>query len=153
MIALLAAAQVMEVPASGIPQAVPATQWSCEMTAADQSRFTLAGTTPLFPKGADPNRSETMIVESTHPEAYRKHAGVRPREAGEWFREFQVSSGYPGVPQYELNLMLRREGASVAYMTRYMSNKQQLPYEYYAVGLCKAQFNPSASGAAERGSL
>ena len=71
-------------------------------------------------------------------------------EAGDWFREFQVASGYPGVTQYPLQLMLRKEGASVGYVTRYRSTGEQVPYEYYAAGLCKADFAP-APGQKETG--
>ena len=152
MIGLLIAAQVtMHTLAPGISQSVPATAWSCNLSAADGKTFTLSGMTPLFPKGSDPNRSVTMTLASTHPEAYRKPSGVRPGDASEWFREFHVSSGYPGVPQYELTLMLRREGASIAYMTYYLSTGEHIPYQYYAVGLCKADFAPAAAASAERG--
>ena len=151
MIALLVAAQVtMQVPAPGIAHAVPPTAWSCNFQAADGSKFTVAGTTPEFPVGSDPNASKFVDVQSTHPEAFRKKVGIDPGHASEWFREFQVLSGYPGVPQYTLTLMLRREGASIAYVTRYVSDGRKVPYEYHAVGLCSANFVP-AGGGEERG--
>jgi hypothetical protein len=81
-----------------------------------------------------------VTLESTHAEAFRDRVGVTPGEGGEWFREFQVSSGYPGVPIYRMNLMLRKEGTSIAYVTRYVETGRQVPYEYYAVGLCSAAF-------------
>ena len=146
MIALLFAQATMHTLAPGIPQAVPPTRFTCEMTAADGTRFTVAGTTPLFAKGWDPNRAATAELQSSHAEAFRKKVGIDPGEAGEWFREFQVSSGYPGVTQYTLQLMLRKEGASIANMTRYLSTGEQVPYEYYAVGLCKADFAPASGG-------
>ena len=151
MIALLLLAQVtMHTLAPGIPQAVPPTRFSCDLAAADGSRFTVAGKTPAFPKGWDPNRQETVTIESSHAEAFRRKVGIDPGDASEWFREFQVSSGYPGVMQYNLILMLRKEGASVGYVTRYLSTGQRIPYEYYAAGLCKADFAPAAAGQ-ERG--
>ena len=151
MTSLLLVAQVMmQTLPPGIPQAVPPTSFSCELTAADGGRFTVAGTTPLFPKGWDPNRQASVTIQSSHAEAFRRKVGIDPGDAGEWFREFQVSSGYPGVTQYNLILMLRREGASVGYVTRYLSTGARVPYEYYAAGLCKADF-AGAAGGQERG--
>jgi hypothetical protein len=71
--------------------------------------------------------------------------GIDPGDAGEWFRDFQVSGGYPGAAQYTLQLKLRKEGASIAYVTRYLSTGKQVPFEYYAVGLCTANFTPAAA--------
>jgi hypothetical protein len=152
MIALIVLAQVtMQTLAPGIARAVPPTHFSCEMTAADGGRFTLAGTTPLFPKGWDPNRSKFVEIQSSHAEAFRGKVGIDPGDAGEWFRDFQVSSGYPGVPQHTLQLKLRKAGASVAYVTRYLSTGEHVPFEYYAAGLCKADFAPAAASPSERG--
>jgi hypothetical protein len=150
MIALLALAQMVEMPASGIAQAVPPTGFSCDMAAADGNRFTVSGVTPAFPKGWDPNRANYVELQRTHAEAFRRKAGIDPGDASDWFREFQVSSGYPGVTQYTLQLKLRKEGASVGYVTRYRSTGEQVPFEYYAAGLCKADFAPAAA-ARERG--
>ena len=145
MIALLVLAQTVQTLAPGIAQAVPATAWNCNLQAADGSKFSVAGVTPLFPVGWEPNSFKIIAVQSTHPEAFQKKVDITLGEArGEWFREFQVSSGYPGVPEHRLNLMLRKEGASIAYVTRYLSTGRQIPYEYYAVGLCNADFSPAA---------
>ena len=149
MIALLALAQMVEVPAGGIARAVPPTGWTCGFQAADGTKFTVAGTTPLFPAGSDPNAMKFVAVQSTHPEAFTKKVGIDPGDAGEWFRDFQVASGYPGVAQYTMQLKLRKEGASIAYVTRYLSTGKQVPFEYYAVGLCTANFAPPAAGPAE----
>ena len=149
---LFIAAQVtVQTLAPGIPQAIPATAWNCNFQAADGSKFMVAGFTPAFPAGSDPNASKSVTVQSTHPEAFRRPVGVTPGDAGDWFREFQVSSFAPGNAQYMLNLMLRREGASIAYVTRFVSDGRQVPYEYHAVGLCNADFAPAASAPAERG--
>jgi len=139
----------MQTRPSGIPQAVPATGCACELQATDGSRFTVAGTTPTFPRGWDPNRAKFVEVQTSHAEAFTKKVGIDPGEAGDWFRDFQVSSGYPGVPQYTLQLKLRKEGGSVAYVTRFLSDGRQVPFDYYAAGLCKADFAPAA--VAERG--
>ena len=149
MIVLLMVAQTMEVPAGGIPRAVPPTSWNCNFQAADGSKFAVVGTTPLFPAGSDPNAEKIVSVQSTHSEAFRKPVGIDPGDAGDWFRDFQVSSGYPGVAQYVMQLKLRKEGASIAYVTRYLETGKQVPYEYYAVGLCSADFAPG--GGQERG--
>jgi len=146
---LLLSAQLVSVPASGIPQAIPATAFNCNLQSVDGSKFSASGITPDYPAGSDPNEMKFVALNSTHPEAFVRRAGIAPGEASEWFREFQVSSGYPGVPQYRMNLMLRKEGASIAYVTRYMETGKQIPYEYHAVGLCSALFAPAAP--AERG--
>jgi len=147
MIAILLAVQPMvEGPAAGIARAVPPTRFSCELAAADGGKFSVAGKTPRFAKGWDPNRAEYVELQSTHAEAFRGKVGIDPGDAGEWFRDFQVASGYSGVTQYTLQLKLRKEGASVAYVTRYRSTAEQVPFEYYAAGLCTADFAPDAGG-------
>ena len=50
-----------------------------------------------------------------------------------------------------MQLKLRKEGASIAYVRRYLSTGKQIPYKYYAVGLCNADFAPATGGAQERG--
>src|SRR5687767_5308516 len=108
MIALLVFAQAVQTLAPGIAMAVPPTAWNCNLQAADGTKFSVAGTSPLFPIGWEPNSSKSITVQSTHPEAFRKSVGITLGEArGGWFREFQVSSGYSGVTEYRLNLMLR----------------------------------------------
>ena len=152
MILLLLLAQAtVQMPAGGIPNAVPPTRFSCELTAADGSRFTVGGRTPFFAKGWDPNRAKYVELESSHAEAFRGKVGIDPGDAGDWFRDFQMASGYPGVTQYTLQLKLRKEGASVGYVTRYLSTGQRIPYEYYAAGLCRADFAPAAAAGQERG--
>jgi hypothetical protein len=143
---LLLTQAVVQMPAPGIAQAVPPTSWNCSLQAADGTKFAVAGTSPEFPAGSDPNASKFVTVQSTHAEAFRRPVGITPGDAGEWFREFQLASSAPGGAQYMLNLMLRREGASIAYATRYVSDGRQVPYEYYAVGLCNADFAPAPAG-------
>ena len=150
MIALLALAQTVQTLAPGISQAVPPTAWNCNFQAADGSKFMAAGTTPAFPAGWDPNSAKYVEVQSSHAEAFRRKVGIDPGEASEWFREFQVASGSSGGTQYMLQLKLRKAGASIGYVTRYRSTGQQVPYEYYAVGLCSADFASAAAGQ-ERG--
>ncbi len=147
---LLLLAQTVQTLPPGIPQAIPPTAWNCNFQAADGSKFMVAGTTPEFPAGWDPNSTKFVDIQSSHAEAFRRKVGIDPGEAGDWFREFQVSSGYSGVMPYNLILMLRKEGASIAYVTRYLSTGKPVPYEYYAVGLCGANFAPGAA-AQERG--
>jgi hypothetical protein len=152
MSALLLLAQVtVQTLAPGIPQAVPPTAWNCSFQAADGSRkFVVAGTTPLFPAGWDPNSAKYVRVISDHPDAFSRPVGIDPGHASEWFREFQVSSSGANEARFVLSLLLRREGHSIGYITRYVSTGRQVPYEYYAVGLCRADFAPTA-GSQERG--
>jgi len=146
---LLVAQATMNTLPPGIPQAVPATAFNCNLQTADGSKFSVSGITPDYPAGSDPNGMKFVALNSTHSEAFLGRAGISPGDASEWFREFQVSSGYPGVPQYRMNLMLRKEGASIAYVTRYVDTGKEIPYEYHAVGLCNALFTPPPP--AERG--
>jgi len=150
MIALILMAQVVQTLAPGIPQAVPPTRFTCDMTAGDGSRFTVAGTTPAFPKGWDPNRAKFVSIESSHAEAFKGNVGIDPGDAGEWFREFQISGVSKSDVRHTMRLMLRREGTSVAFTTRYQPTGEQIPFDYYAVGLCKADF-ASPALAKERG--
>jgi len=150
MIAFILAAQVVQTLAPGIPNAVPPTRFACEMTGGDGARFTVAGTTPLFPKGWDPNRSKPVQLESSHADAFKGTVGIDPGDAGEWFREFQISGVTKEDVRHTMRLMLRREGTSVAFTTRYQTSGKQVPFEYYAVGLCKADFVLPAT-AEERG--
>ena len=150
MIAFLLLGQaVMQAPAEGLARAVPPTRFACDMAVGDGGRFTIAGVTPEFPKGWDPNRSKFVEVDSSH-EAYAGKVGVDPGDAGEWFRDFQVSSYGKGGVLYTLQLKLRREGTSVAYGTRYESTGKPVPFEYHSAGLCKADFAPAVGGQ-ERG--
>ena len=150
MIALFLLAQSMQTLAPGIPRAVPPTRFECEMTAGDGSRFTVAGTTPIFPKGWDPNRPKYVTIQSSHADALTGKVGIDPGDASQWFREFQVSGVTKDGVRHTMMLMLRREGTSVAYTTRYQSTGKPIPYEYYAAGLCKADFAAPAT-AEERG--
>jgi hypothetical protein len=118
------------------------------MRSAEGATFTLSGTTPSFPRDWDPNSTKPITLESSHDEAFRGSAGVDPGDASEWFRDFQVSHHTREGVRYGLQLQLRREGTSVAHMTRYRSTGKPIPYEYHSVGLCRADFSPAA---AERG--
>ena len=150
MIALLVLLQSVQTLAPGIARPVPPTHFACDMTAGDGSRFNVAGTTPAFPQGWDPNRAKYVAIESSHADAFKGEVGIDPREAGDWFREFQVSGVTKDNVRHTMRLLLRREGTSVAFTTRYQSTGQPIPYEYYAAGLCKADFAPAAQSA-ERG--
>ena len=145
MIALFVLAQSVQTLAPGIPNAVPPTRFACDMVAGDGSRFTVAGMTPAFPRGWDPNRAKFVTMESSHSDAFRGKVGIDPGEAGKWFREFQVSAFTKDDVRHTMRLMLRREGTSVAFTTRYQSTGKPIPFDYYAVGLCKADFSPSAN--------
>ena len=141
---LMLFAQSLITGAGGIPQAVPPTQFACNMMAGDGSQFTVSGITPEFPKGWDPNSSKFVTIASTHPEAFQGTVGIDPGDAGEWFREFQVSALTKTGVRYTLQLMLRREGTSIAHATRYESTGKPIPYEYHSVGLCRAGFGGTA---------
>ena len=55
-----------------------------------------------------------------------------------------IESRRSGDEVYFLQLKLRREGTSVAYATVYRHTGKPIPYDYYAAGLCKADFAPAA---------
>ena len=128
--------------ASGIPQAIPATGWSCNMMTPDGARFTVSGMTPRFSKGADPNGYLPIDLSGDGPAALAGKAMVSPGDASDWFREFQVSARVKDE-QFHLQLDLRKKGASIAHATRYVSG-WNVPYEYHSVGLCRANFAPAA---------
>ena len=150
MIGLLVLAQTVQTLAGGIPQAVPPTSFSCDMQSSDGARFKLAGTTPAFRKGADPNGYLPMTLTGDGPELLVGKVSVNPGDASDWFREFQVESRRKGDEVYYLQLNLRREGTSIAHTTHYVSTGRPVPYDYHAVGLCKADF-AAAAGGEERG--
>jgi hypothetical protein len=150
MILLLLAQAMVQMPAAGIPNAVPPTGFSCNLMAGDGTHFTVAGTTPEFPAGWDPNSAKYVDLRSSHAEAFRRTVGIDPGDAGEWFREFQVTATAPGDVRYTMTLLLRRAGTSVAYVSRYQSTGKQIPYDYHSAGVCTADFAPAAGGE-ERG--
>ena len=151
MSVLLALAQTVQTLAPGLAQPVPPTAWRCNFQATDGSiKFAMSGITPLFPAGWDPNSSKFVPVVTDHPDAFKRGVSVTPGHASEWFREFQAGGSGAGNAQYNVNLMLRRSHHSIAYITRYVSTGQQIPYEYYAVGMCTAHFAPGEKGQ-ERG--
>ena len=147
---VLLMSQLVSVPAAGLPQRVPATSFSCELTAADGSRVSVAGVTPEFARGTDPNAQVPMTLTGAGSDGLTGRAMVSPGDASDWFREFQISSLGRSNEVYRLNLMLRREGTSVAYTTRYVSSGQPIPYDYHAAGLCTANFAPGAGESAQK---
>ena len=148
MIAVLLGQAMVQTLAKGLPQAVPATRFACEMRAGDGTNFKVSGTAPAFERGWDPNRSKMMRVEGDHP-AFRGTLGIDPGEASDWFREYQLSSLDKGV-RYQMQLSLRRAGTSIAHSTRYESSGRAEPFDYHAVGLCTANFAPAPATETER---
>jgi hypothetical protein len=104
----------------------------------------------LRPESRTPWRQRVFQLESSHADAFQGTVGIDPGDAGEWFREFQISGVTKEDVRHTMRLMLRREGTSVAFTTRYQPSGKQVPFEYYAVGLCKADFVLPAT-AEERG--
>ena len=137
-------AQVLVAPASGLPQRVPPTSFTCELMSADGSKVSLAGVTPDFPRGTDPNAQVPMTLAGTGPAGLAGPAMASPGDASDWFREFQVSALGDAGETYRLNLMLRRAGTSIAYTTRFVSGRTE-PYDYHAAGTCRADFAPAAA--------
>lgn len=153
MIAALLFAQVMVETLDTRPQpAVPATAFRCTFIRAGQNegavtQFDLYGTTPLAPEGHQPNARFPLVLGSATDSPLAGRGSVNPIRSGDWFREFQISRSV-GEESYVINLKLRREGRSVAYMTVYSdwpanARGEREPYRYDAVGLCTADFNPS----------
>ncbi|NJM51311.1 MAG: hypothetical protein HC843_10965 [Sphingomonadales bacterium] len=137
------------------PQAaIPETQFRCAFVPLKQdgttgASFDLYGTIPAAPQGHQPNDKFPLMLGSGTDSAFAGSAMVNPIEASPWFRDYQISRQV-GTAQYVINLKLRREGASVAYVTVYDSawgepsdKSEGEPYRYDAVGHCATNFSPS----------
>ena len=152
MLAPLFLVQVMIETLDTRPQAaVPATAFRCTFMRADEatgatSQFDLYGTTPAMPEGHDPNASFAMQLGSGDGSPLAGGASANALDASDWFRDFQVYR-LIGGQRHTLNLFLRREGRSVAYLTHYDEAWGQEPYRYDAVGLCAADFSPDTGAA------
>jgi hypothetical protein len=124
-----------------LAQPVPETAWNCRFAIPGGGSFTLGGRTPLFPAGMDMNGSLPAEIAGEGMVELTGRASVSPGHASDWFREFQISARR-GTTTHRINLLLRREGTSIAHITRFTENDRQIPYEYFTVGLCAAQFAP-----------
>jgi hypothetical protein len=140
--ATLAQAQLVTA-APARPYAVPATGWACSFESADGARFRLSGRLDEVPAGADPNASRPARVEGDGPAALLGDVGMTGDRAGDYFREYQLTA-LRGRERYNINLRLRRGGAGVADITRYVDNDRQEPYSYFAAGICTSDFAPGA---------
>ena len=144
----LALAQTMVTePAPPRVRAVPATDWSCALEVPDGSRFRLSGRLDQVPAGWDPNRSRPTQIDGEGLPALLGRASFTAGDAGEHFRDYQVGVMH-GNETYYVNLKLRRGGAGVAYVTRYVSDGSRQPSFYYAAGLCTSQFDVAPPEAA-----
>ncbi|WP_188236419.1 hypothetical protein [Sphingopyxis sp. LK2115] len=133
-------------------RAVPATAFRCTMLAVGDSKgvagqFDLHGTTPLAPEGHQPNDGFPIILGSSTGSALAGRGITNPIHNSDWFRDFQITR-IVGSDQYVINLKLRREGRSMAYVTRFgdwppNAAGEREPFRYDAVGICVAEFNPS----------
>lgn len=150
MVALLSLAlaqAVAAVPAPPRRTAVPATDWSCTLEVPDGSRFRLSGRLDQVPVGWDPNGSRPTRIDGEGLPALLGRASFTAGDAGEHFRDYQVGVMH-GNETYYVNLKLRRGGAGVAYVTRYVSDGSRQPSFYFAAGLCTSQFDVAPQGAA-----
>jgi predicted alpha/beta-fold hydrolase len=140
-IALLFAAAEAQLVTVAPPRAqpVPATSWACTFETPDGERFRLSGRVDEIPAGWDPNRSRDTDVEGEGAPLPVGRYGMTGDGAGEYFREYQLTA-YRRTERFNVNLMLRRGGAGVAHITRYVENDERQPYSYYAAGLCTSEF-------------
>ncbi|HEY0111993.1 MAG TPA: hypothetical protein VGB59_02445 [Allosphingosinicella sp.] len=144
-LALAQASVVTSAPPSD--RAVPATEWSCAFEGADSARFRLSGRLEPIPAGWDPNQSRPTQMEGEGSAALAGKASYTNQENGQDFRDYQIQVAR-GAETYFVNLKLRRGGAGVAYVTRYVSGKRE-PYSYIAAGLCTSQFDAAPQKAAQ----
>ncbi len=148
LLSLALAQAVVAAPAPARRTAVPATDWSCMLEVPDGSRFRLSGRLEQVPAGWDPNRSRPTQIDGEGLPALLGRASFTAGDAGEHFRDYQV-----GVMRrsetYYVNLRLRRGGAGVAYLTRYVSDGSRQPSFYFAAGLCISQFDVAPRGTAQ----
>jgi hypothetical protein len=147
MIELLFLAQaVMETLDTRPQPAVPATAFRCSFVGAAKdgtadSRFDLFGTIPVAPRGHQPNDSFPLMLGSADGSPLAGRANANPMYASDWFRDYQIMRSV-GTANYVINLKLRSEGQSVAYVTAYDGGWGEEPFRYDAVGLCAADFAP-----------
>ncbi len=158
MIGVVLMAQMMVETLDTRPQPeIPATAFACSLARANADgtateSFDLRGIIPAAPKGHLPNASFIMALQSATGSQLAGRASVTPNEAGDWFREYQISRRV-GSALYIINLKLRREGQSVAHVTVYddswnagRDGQSFEPYRYDAAGLCTADFSPKEQG-------
>lgn len=155
-LALMAQAMIETIDTRPQPE-IPATAFACSLArfSADgtaSETFDLRGTIPVAPEGHLPNASFIMALQSATGSPLAGRASVTPTEAGNWFRDYQISRRV-GTALYVINLKLRRDGQSVAYATVYDDSWNAgresgafEPYRYDAAGLCKADFSPKEQG-------
>jgi hypothetical protein len=146
--ALLLAAPQMITGAPPTARALPATEWSCTLEGEGGARFRIGGRIDAIPAGWDPNRSRpTELNGEGHPAL----SGKASVTAGDWsrdLRDYQIGTMHAGETYY-INLKLRRGGAGVAYVTRYVPKQPPEPVSYIAAGLCTSQFDVAAKGAGQ----
>ena len=141
-IALGAAEQLIAAaPAHAIT--VPATSWTCTLETPEGARFRVSGRLDEIPAGWDPNRSRDTIVEGEGAPVPVGRYGMTGAPGGEHFRDYRLTA-FRGIERFGINLMLRRGGAGVAHVTRYVENDERQPYTYYAAGLCTSEFDAAA---------
>ncbi|HYJ30989.1 MAG TPA: hypothetical protein VEW25_11680 [Allosphingosinicella sp.] len=124
-------------------QPVPATNWACTFETPEGARFRLSGRLDEIPAGWDPNRSRDANVEGEGVPLPVGRYGMTG-EGGEHFREYHLTA-IRRTERFNVNMMLRRGGAGVAHITRYVENDDREPYFYYAVGLCTSEFGGAAA--------
>ena len=157
MIGTLLMAQAMIETLDTRPQrAVPATAFRCTFIRADlatgeTSRSDLYGTIPEMPEGHLPDDSFPVQLGSTDASPLARWGMANNTHQSDWLRDYQISTNVDG-DSWVIHLMLRREGRSIAYLTRYNSawesgpNDRFEPFRYDAVGLCAANFMPKEQG-------
>jgi hypothetical protein len=149
MIAPLALTLMQATMTTGAPplaRGVPATDWACEFHRGGGGTFRLSGRIGEIPNGWDPNRSRLVDVAGEGMPALTGKGSATNAEAGEHFRDYQIGVT-SGAETYYVNLKLRRGGAGIGYVTRYVSGPDRQPYTYFAAGLCSAQFDVAARSA------
>ena len=139
---LLQMTVVAPAPASAF--AVPATEWSCAFEKEDGGKFKLSGIIGEIPARWDPNAARPTRIEGEgFPDLVGPASSTASDSAGD-FRDYQIGASR-GDERYYVNLKLRRGGAGVAYITRYVPKTPPEPYSYFAAGMCTSRFDAARS--------
>jgi hypothetical protein len=140
MLLIALAGQMMATLPQPARDTVPATGFACRFTTADGKAFGVAGVTPPFKPGRDPNADQPITISADGMAELAGRGGVHPiTDASAMFRDFQLAL-LRGEATYIATIKVRASGDGIAWMTRYAPSTPPEPYRYFAVGHCRSDF-------------
>lgn len=139
VLALALAGQIVATLPQSARTSVPPTGFACHFTTADGTAIDLAGVTPLFAAGRDPNARQTMALAVTGLPLLAGNGGVNVLDASELFRDFQIFL-VRGEASFVANLKFRAGSGGIGWITRYAPTTPPEPFRYFAAGHCRSDF-------------